>query len=733
MDNAKRIILVSNRLPVKISIRSPGIQLHRSEGGLATGLSSIYHQNENRWIGWPGAEIEDPALREELRVKLEAEHLLPVFLTKAEINGFYEGFSNETLWPLYHYFPSYARYSYTDWSTYQEVNRRFAAAVVEIARPGDIIWIHDYQLSLVPALVREQMPEPAIGYFQHIPFPSFEIFRLLPWRKEILKGLLGADLVGFHTLDDTRHFMAACSHLLDAEVFSNQLIIDGRQCVADAFPMGIDYEKYHHDAQNERTARYARKLRQAVGSQKLTVSVDRLDYSKGILNRLDAFEYLLEHQPEFREHISFLQLLVPSRDHVPQYKKLKDDIDKKVSAINGKYSTIGWTPIYYYYRSFPMDMLSALYKTADIAMITPMRDGMNLVSKEFIASKTDNRGVLILSEMAGASRELLNAIIVNPNDQLDMVNALVKAFNMPLEEQALNIEQMQEVISKFTVQHWVELFMDALEEVKQQQRQLTTRMIGPQVAESILKRYRHAGKRLIFLDYDGTLVPFYPDILKATPDPSLRELLKQLSADSRNRVVIISGRSYRNLEDWLQGLPLDIVAEHGAWYRKAGGAWQAVRDLPVDWKPGIRRVMEMYDGKTPGSFIEEKNYSLVWHYRNVNAELGEQRAKELCANLRLFSTDHSLQILPGKKVVEVKNQEINKGKAAKSILREDRVDFIMAIGDDTTDEDIFKAMPARAFTIKVGDALSAADYFVSSFRDVRRLLKTLAGENTEAL
>lgn len=722
---------MSNRLPVKVIVKPSGYQLQSSEGGLATGLSSIYKQNNNRWIGWPGAIIEEEAMRGDITAALAGQHLLSVYLTQAEINEFYEGFSNETLWPLYHYFPSYARYSYDNWNTYLTVNQRFADAVLEVAQPDDIIWIHDYQLSLVPAMVREKMPLVTIGYFQHIPFPSFEIFRLLPWRKAILKGLLGADLIGFHTLDDTRHFMNTCAHLLDTEIFSNTLIIEGRQSVADAFPMGIDYEKYRRNAESERAERNVRKLRQVVGGQKLMVAIDRLDYSKGILNRLDAFEYLLEHFKEFRENISFLQLLVPSRDHVPQYKMLKDEIDKKVSAINGKYSTIGWTPIYYFYRSFPMDMLSALYKTADIALVTPMRDGMNLVCKEYVASKTERKGVLILSEMAGAAKELLHAIHVNPNDVQDMVEAMIKAINMPEEEQLFRMEQMQQIISKFTVYHWVDLFMGSLQEVKKQQQQLITKMITPALTDTIGKRYQHARKRLIILDYDGTLVPFYTDYTKAAPDQLLKELLGKLKNDPHNRVVIVSGRSYQNLEAWLQEVNLDIIAEHGAWYKKAGEPWKAARDLPTDWKPGIRHVMEMYTEKTPGSSIEEKNYSLVWHYRNVSMELGEQRAKELCSNLPLFSSDHALQILPGKKVVEVKNPEINKGKAAKALLREDRYDFILAVGDDTTDEDIFKAMPARAFTIKVGNALSAADYFVSSFRKVRELLQLLISESAE--
>jgi trehalose 6-phosphate synthase/phosphatase len=722
---ADRIIIVSNRLPVKATVKSSGVQFHKSEGGLATGLSSVYKQNNNVWIGWPGAYIDEKSQRDKINKELKSQNLLPVYLSETEINEYYEGFSNETLWPLYHYFPSYTYYRYKDWETYVQVNEKFAEAIVSIAQNNDIIWIHDYQLTLVPEIVRSKLPNVTIGFFQHIPFPSYDIFRLLPWRKEILKGMLGADLIGLHTLDDTKHFMNACIRILDAEIMSNRLAIEGRQVLVDAFPMGIDYEKFHQWSQKERTIQNEKKLRQAVGPQKLMISVDRLDYSKGILNRLEAFEYLLQQYPEFKEKISFLQLIVPSRDQVPQYKFLKDEIDKKVSSINAKYRTFGWTPIFYYYRSFPMDMLSALYRAADIAVVTPMRDGMNLVSKEYVASKADKKGVLILSEMAGASKELLHALIVNPNDLMDMVDAMRKAIAMPEEEQKARLEIMQEVISKYNVYHWVNLFIETLQDVKQHQQKLATKMVTTSVTNSIVQRYLQAKKRLFLLDYDGTLVPYFTDINQAAPDTELKELLYALTQDPLNRVVIISGRNYQTLEKWLQGLQLDVVAEHGAWSKKHGMEWEKFADLSSDWKPSIRHIMEMYTNRTPGSFIEEKSFSLVWHYRNVSTELGEERARELCDNLKFFSTHHALQILPGNKIVEVKNSEINKGKAAKGILKENKYDFIITIGDDATDEYTFKAMPARAFTIRVGSTISAANYFVRSYKEVHTLLKEL--------
>ncbi|HUX85141.1 MAG TPA: bifunctional alpha,alpha-trehalose-phosphate synthase (UDP-forming)/trehalose-phosphatase, partial [Chitinophagaceae bacterium] len=553
-----------------------------------------------------------------------------------------------------------------------------------------------------------------------------EIFRLLPWRNQVLEGMLGADLIGFHTLEDAGHFVDSASHLLDLDIVSNNLQFAERLIQVDAFPMGIDFKKYQDLATHEGTARNVAKLRKMIGPQKLMISVDRLDYTKGIPQRLHAFQYLLEHYPEFRENISFLQLVVPSRDHVPQYKVFKDEIDKLVSSINARFSTIGWTPIYYFYRSFPINLLSAVYRTADIALVTPMRDGMNLVAKEFVASKPDRTGVLVLSEMAGAAKELLQAIQVNPNDLLNMVEAMVRAIRLPEEEQKVNMEQMQQVVSKFDIHHWVDLFLRTLLEVKSRQKEQYTRLVTPSIGASILERYENSANRLIILDYDGTLVPFHQNIMQAFPDESLRAILEKLVADPKNRVAIISGRSHLHLESWFRDMPVDFFAEHGAWHKAPGGSWKITANLRAEWKPAIRNIMETFTEKTPGSSMEEKSFSLAWHYRSVTGEIGELRARDLCNNLKLFSADHGLQVLCGKKVVEVKNIEINKGNSVKQLLQGQDYGFILAVGDDATDEDMFRIMPENAVTIKVAGRSSAAAYFVKSFKEVRIILEKFA-------
>lgn len=729
MEVSKRVLIVSNRLPIKISYQGNDMVFQNSEGGLATGLNSIYKQNNNLWIGWPGGIVE-PQNEDKVKEHLQSQNLCPVFLTQTDINDFYEGFSNETIWPLFHYFPTYSTFNPNQWDVYRDVNRKFADAILKVATKDDIIWIHDYQLMLVPEMVRKEIPEVSIGFFQHIPFPSYEIFRSLPWRKELLHGLMGADVIGFHTYDDVRHFLSASSRILAVPSMGNELVLKNRRVTVDAFPISIDYKKYRMLAEDTLTKRNERKLRQLINHNKLIISIDRLDYSKGIIPRLQAYQLFLEQHPELRGKVTMIQLVVPSRDNVQKYKELKEEMNRMVSEINGRFSTFGWQPIHHFYRSFPIHLLSALYKAADVALVTPMRDGMNLVSKEYIASKIDQKGVLVLSEMAGAARELSDAMMVNPNDIWDFAEKIYQALNMPEDEQKRRMITMQQTVSKFDIFNWTKNFMEKLDEVKAQQQALFTRSLNATIQQKVGIAYYYSHKRLILLDYDGTLVPFQKQVNAAVPDRELIDLLYKLSTDPNNKVVITSGRDYHTLESWLGKLPVDLIAEHGAWYKDHGKPWRSRRDLNNDWRSEIEHVMDIYARRTPGAFIEEKSYSLAWHYRRVAEGLGELRAQELMEDIKHFVADRGLQMLQGDKVIEIKSISINKGKAAKRWMEKDDYDFIMAIGDDHTDEDTFKAMPGDALTIKVGNNISAANYFLDSYREVRDFLSELVNSGS---
>jgi len=720
-----KTIIVSNRLPVRTTEKDGEYILAPSEGGLATGLGSIYRDGHNVWIGWPGLEVTEEKAQHRIQQELATMNLKPVYLTQDEINNYYEGFSNETLWPVFHYMSTYARYEQSYWDCYYRVNEKFRDVILETAEPGDIIWIHDYQLLLLPGMIRAALPDISIGFFLHIPFPSFELFRLLPWRAELLDGMLGADLLGFHTFDDSRHFINAVTRLLPINASSNVLMVNDRAVIAEPFPMGIDYERYGSMVNNPDVQDQLKQLKDNFNDIKMILSIDRLDYSKGILQRLQAYELFLQLHPEYTEKIVLYMIVVPSRDNVPQYKDLRDEIDKLVGGINARFRTINWHPVHYFYRSFPIETLSALYHFADIGLVTPMRDGMNLVSKEYVASRTNNDGVLILSEMAGASRELIDALIVNPNNIGAITRAIEEALIMPKPEQYRRMKQMRQVVSKFNIAHWVKLFMTRLQEVKQIQQSMLARRLSPDMQHQVQQQYRKAEKRAIFLDYDGTLVGFNVNIDLASPDQELYKLLQQLTADPRNEVIMISGRKHETLSEWLGNMNMDLIAEHGAWTKKQGARWKKIPGLTDQWKQDIYTTLDTYTDRTPGAFIEEKSYSLVWHYRKVEEGLGELRANELTNTLRYYTNDKGLQVLPGDKVIEVKNVEINKGRAAINWLQDRHYDFVMAIGDDHTDEDIFKALPEDTISIKVGSQVSAARYYLRNFHEVRQFLATL--------
>lgn len=720
-----KTIIVSNRLPVKISEEKGEYQFKPSEGGLATGLGSIYKQGGNIWIGWPGMAVPNTDKRKYVSKRLAEENMKPVFLTPNEIEEFYEGFSNETLWPNFHYFNQYAEYDEHLWKSYQKVNKKFAKEIVKILEPGDTVWVHDYQLLLLPQLIREAAPKTSIGFFLHIPFPSYESFRLLPWRRELLQGMLGSDLLGFHTYDDMRHFLSSVNRLAGIGNSNGRINVNNRLVMADALPMGIDYDKYARAAASPETLAREVRYRTSVGSSRLILSIDRLDYSKGIPQRLEAFELFLQKYPEYKEKVSLLMVVVPSRDKVEKYKELKEEVDLLVGRINGHYARLNWTPVHYFYRSFPLPALSAFYRMAEVALVTPMRDGMNLVCKEFIASKLDKKGVLILSEMAGSSKELSDAIIINPNDINQLVDALKMALSMPEKEQVQHMDVMQKSLKRYNIHHWVNLFMERLNYIKSEQKSLETKLVDQGILDEIKGAYKKSKKRLIFLDYDGTLVGFNSDPELTKPDKQLTKILSKLTSDPKNHVVVISGRGRSTLENWLKPFKLDIIAEHGVWLKEGKKDWRTIIQLTENWKEQLMNVLEGYVDRTPGSFVEKKDYSLVWHYRKVETGLGEARTRELTSHLKYIANDKNLKVLEGNKVVEIKNSEVDKGRAAKDWLRKYKSDFILACGDDWTDEDTFKVMPSDAYTVKVGSSSSAAKYRVTDFMEIRGMMETL--------
>ena len=730
----RRLVVVSNRLPFQLLEKNNKVSLKASDGGLVSALKSFFERNnaehtysEKWWIG--SADFPEKRWQKFSANKkaIEAFEIEPIFIESKLYNRFYNGYCNATLWPLFHYFPSYVDFDEESFQSYKEVNQIFADKLIEWLRPNDVLWIHDYQLFLLPGMIREKVPNATIGFFLHIPFPTFEIFRLLhrSWREKIIEGMIGADLLGFHTQEYVQHFLKTLRMVVGINHQFRSFFVGSRIVKADLFPIGIDFEKFHNAAEQPEVIVQRNAVFKNFSGLKIIFSVDRLDYTKGVTHRLAGFERFLELHPECREQVVFVLVVVPSRQIISRYNQRRKLIEEQVGRINGRYSTLHWQPVIYRYSHLSFPELAALYQAADIGLITPLRDGMNLVAKEYAASRTTQNGVLILSELAGAASEMGEAVLVNPMDKEEMAHAIYTSLNMPVEEQRHKMVLLQKRLAEYTVIDWVEDFLSQLNEVKEQQHAHETRHVTPAIRKKLAIEFQQASSRHLFLDYDGTLVPFAKHPSKAVPDKTLLNLLRQLASDPKTEVTIISGRSHLILQEWFDGLPLNLVAEHGAAIRFKDGEWVTEIEMDQSWKPLVRPILELNAQRSPGSFVEEKNHTLAWHYRNVDTDLGFVRSRELLDNLYHLVRNAQLQVIDGNKVIEVRVAGVDKGSAASKVVHGKTFDFMLVLGDDKTDEDMFKALDTRAVTIKVGGDHTLAQYTIPTQSEVLPLLNQL--------
>ena len=730
-----KTIIVSNRLPLQVKLENESLNIIPSVGGLATGMKSVHADGNGIWIGWSGLTEEElnPDLSKKVDKAIFKEKCVSVPLTEKDVEDFYFGFSNKTLWPLFHYFMEFTEFEKNQWEAYKEVNQKFADVVLEHVNDGDTVWVHDYQLLLLPQLIKKKRPNISIGFFLHIPFPSFEIFRTFPWREELLEGMLGADLLGFHTYDYERHFLSSIKRILRLEVNFNEITYHDRMVKVDSFPMGIDYNKFynaaleHTNQDKKEKSELQRRLDdhiQTSQNTKLILSIDRLDYTKGIPNRIRAFEHFLNKYPQFKEKVRLIMLAVPSRSNVPQYQKLKSDTDELVGRINGKFATVSWTPIWYFYRSMPFENLIDLYTSADIALITPVRDGMNLVAKEYVATRTKKDGVLILSEMAGAAKEMNEALLINPNNFEQIADSLKYALEMPVEEQNTRMTILQERLERYTVEKWAKEFMNSLNATKIMKSVIVAKAMDKPNEISMLSAFNTAKKRLLFLDYDGTLVGFKNNPVDAKPDDELITLLDRLNQLENTDIVIVSGRDRETFESWYNSKNYNLITDHGVWLKEKNSEWQMLERLKTNWMDNILPVLETFVDRTPGTFIEKKKYSLAWHYRKADPELAQIRTIELNTVLTSLISNNDLSVLKGNKVIEIKSSSVNKGRATSRWMTKDDYDFIFAIGDDWTDEYMFEELPSTAYTVKVGFKKTKAKYYVTDTLKVRELLNS---------
>ncbi len=638
---------------------------------------------------------------------------------------YYDGFSNGVLWPLFHYFFERLPLEIEGFDVYEAINQRFADAVAAVYRPDDMVWVHDYHLLLVPELLRRRIPTARIGFFLHIPFPSSEVLRTLPHRERLLEGLLGADLLGFHTAAYMRHFATTVLRVLGVASDVDRVLWRGREVRIGVFPMGVDAAGFARAAARPEVEELARTWRSGEGAQ-ILLGVDRLDYTKGIPRRLLAFERLLTRHPELRERIRLIQVAVPSREDVQAYQSFREQADALIGRIHGAFATPSWVPVHWMYRGVTQDELLALYRGADVMLVTPLRDGMNLVAKEYCAARIDDDGVLVLSEFAGAASELAEAITVNPFDIDATADACYRALTMPAWERRSRMQALRRRVLAYDAGRWARSFLGALQ-ASAEPATVRRAPTSPSVVAELATRVREAPRVRLLLDYDGTLVPFAlsPDL--ARPDQALLDLLAALARRHGWEVHMVSGRGRATLERWFGGLPLGLHGEHGLWSRQPNAStWSGGSTASPEWRDAVMPILVDFAVRTPGSLVEEKEASVAWHYRASDPEFGQRQAMELLAHLTERLSNLPVQILPGDKVVEIRAHGPDKGTIVATIRAAAPPGaLVCAMGDDHTDDDMFRALADHGIAIQVGSRGTIAPYRLTDVVEARAFLRRL--------
>ncbi|RKO92877.1 glycosyltransferase family 20-domain-containing protein [Blyttiomyces helicus] len=627
-----RLIVVSNRLPITITKDVVGAwNFKMSSGGLVSALSGLKKEMSFTWIGWPGLEVPKEE-QEGMKTQLMEEHsCAPVFISDVIADGHYNGFSNSILWPLFHYHPGEINFNEEHWDMYQEANAAFADAIADIVENNDLIWVHDYHLMLLPTMLRDRLEgsgkDVKIGFFLHTPFPSSEIYRILPVRKEVLIGVMNSDLIGFHTYDYARHFLSSCTRILGLHTMPNGVEYEGRVVHVGTFPIGIDPEKFSQGLESAAIQTRIRRLEERFRGVKVIVGVDRLDYIKGVPQKLHAFELFLSRHPEWIEKVVLIQVAVPSRQDVEEYQHLQQVVNELVGRINGRFGTVEFTPIHFMHKSVNFEELVSLYAVANACLVSSTRDGMNLVSYEYIVSQQKNHGVLILSEFAGAAQSLNGSIIVNPWNTEELAQGIYDAMTMPDNLRQSNHQKLYRYVMKYTAAFWGLNFVKELQRVTDEN---DPRKLPRLPVSLVLDRFEKAKKKkIIFLDYDGTLTTSHKLPEFAKPSAAILEAINRLVSIPDVYVYILSGRSRMHLERWFSETGVGLSAEHGCYYRhpkalgddflelvadrifrrRSNNGWLALVDqVDSSWRDTIRPLFQHYSERTPGSFIEEKEH-----------------------------------------------------------------------------------------------------------------------------
>lgn len=727
MGGMPRVVIVSNRLPVSVKRVDGKLEFYPSAGGLATGLSSYASSGNNRWIGWPGIPSDDldEKDRAEITRELKKHHCYPVFLTQKQLNGFYNGYSNSVLWPLFHHMTVDTGDTASNWRIYQEVNALYAEATLKLSGASDRLWLHDYQLMLLPEMLRVHRPKSRIGFFLHIPFPSAELFLGSKHAAELAQGLLGADLLGLHTSAYVENFLDACKQLHIGVVAPRKVILPERVVRVADLPIGIDYKKFADASKSLEVSIEHKKLLWKYRGKKVILTIDRLDPSKGLVGRLKAYRMLLAENPALRGKVVMVMQAMPSRTEVAAYQKLRVDVEKLIEQINAQFGTRRWEPVEVIFSTQDFAQYAALYQRADVAFIAPIRDGMNLVAKEYLASHPKSDGILVLSETAGAAEELKDAILVDPYKLRSLVTGLKDALTMTPSGFWQKTKKMQRYLSRHTIDSWAKGFMETLEQPVPTPNMRITRTLGDSPAKELVAEYHQARNRLLLFDYDGTLEPIMPHPEDVQPSSQTMAALRRLSKDPHNHVAVVSGRARKDLTAWFSDLPVTLVAEHGSFIRLKGHKnWKKTSQNSLKWSMPVKNLFDHYTTITPGATVEQKEWSLAWHYRNASPFYAQKHLVLLKKLLRPIAKKEKLQLREDKKVLEVHHLDISKGHITQEWLLGDH-DFVLAVGDDATDEEMFGALPAFAYTIRIGRGRTSAGFRLPTPSALHDLLRKL--------
>eukprot|EP00944_MAST-04C_sp_MAST-4C-sp1_P009172 g9172.t1 len=798
-----RTIVVSNRLPVVIS-KDPVTgrrTIKMASGGLVTALNGVRASMDFYWLGWVGEEIpvgERAALRQEL---MEEHACIPVFLPNEVAQPYYSGFCNNVLWPLFHYelLPSFRpgvekKFDRNLWKAYKKANDLFADAIVNLCEADDLIWVHDFHLMLVPQMLRERNIENPIGWFLHVPFPSSDIYRILPVRSEILMGVLSADLIGFHTYDYARHFLSSCSRVLGLETSIKGVNLRTKRhfCTIGVFPIGIEPEHFDSILKRESTQQRILDLRQQFAGKKVLLGVDRIDYIKGMPHKLLAFELFLQHYPEFCGEVVMIQIGIPSRTQVREYRKLMGQVNEIIGRINGAYGTLEYTPIHYIQRGVSTEELCACYVVADVCLVTSLRDGLNLVSHEYILMQNERMkaeddtngqervdpGVLLLSEFTGAIQSLSGAIRINPWNTEAVASSIMQALTMDPALRRLQQSKLYRYVTTNTSSYWGNSFLSDMSAASAKCRELRQNFsnVKPVTLKRITQSYKRSKRRLIIVNYDRVLASDTWDTQFLPP------------VHFRNVVVLYSGRNKETLTSWFGALPrLILGAEYGAFVKmNKSQEWVSlVHDniLHFSWQGAVLPIVQDFGDRTPGSDIEAKEHSITWFYGDADPAYGEWQAKDMLSHLEEVLGNYPVQLVKREKALEVRsissgqkhllryifenfldlqynaNAKTNSAKGINKgyVLQERPFDFALcAVGNSTSDKELLDYIDLLKSSHKNGDnpstdtaqtfskgdcktyycqssqsGLLFGDYVFENAADIRKLFRNLAASTSK--